>query len=297
MFFKCELFQETLDLKEVSVSVYKEFLKGFAMGEEVEQNEFIHSFFYFLSSLTNKPIEWVKNLNYLDLFCLLLEARSITNGNVLHIVLKKEADYNIYLDLKLVKAALLYLNDVLFRNKIEIIEDCFVKFNIPNFNKLRETNWDLSSPYIFVEELIYKEDIIKFNSVAEAKSIIEELDLSLYLKLIDFRVNAIRELKEINLLESTGMEDYLGLFPLTLENLIWFCKLLFNEEFEVFLKNFFYLVQQGNFNPQYLSDISVGEFRFFLKCLTEQMKEQSSGSSSIEDMPDDNINDEEFFSE
>ncbi len=47
----------------------------------------------------------------------------------------------------------------------------------------------------------------------------------------------------------------------------WFVKLLFNESLEAFYTTFFHMSYTAHMNAEYLENITVGEYKYFVNCL------------------------------
>ena len=105
MKLQCKLTRETFILKEPLVKDYKNLLKGI-YGEEINPDLFLEVLYEFLDSVTDKPIEWIKNLSCIDLFCFLVETRILCAGDICEIVIKdkqKQKPKTVNLNLKYIQ--------------------------------------------------------------------------------------------------------------------------------------------------------------------------------------------------
>ena len=89
MNFLSKLSKETLICSELRVKEYKNLLKC-TYGDNPEQIIFIETLCEVLSVVANKPVEYFKKLNIVDLFCLVLDLRVNSLGNVCKVVITKD---------------------------------------------------------------------------------------------------------------------------------------------------------------------------------------------------------------
>ena len=106
MKFVSNLSKETLICSELQVKDYKELLKA-SYGEDINKLIFVETLCEIFAKTTNKPTEYFKKLNIIDLFCLLLDVRINSQGDICKVVITRdEKKMNLELRLDLIKGDL-----------------------------------------------------------------------------------------------------------------------------------------------------------------------------------------------
>ena len=294
MKFLSELSKETLICSELQVKDYKELLKC-SFGDEPNKIIFVETVCDVLSNITNKTPEYFKKLSIIDLFVLLLDVRINSQGDVCKVVITKE-DKQMNLELRLdcirddIKTIFTTVSEArIVQNDIEIVFDC------PSIERLANHTDD---EYLyFIKGLFAKstKKVIVIQSNEDARLLFEKLPPKASLQIIDQFQSFVKQITDINFLSRYGIKDQKLAFVPSLESLIWFAKLMFNETLDVFYDNLFYLSHLGHMSAEYVEGSVVGEYNYFVSCLQRTLAAKNPSPG-----PDDQmVSDEEagFFDE
>ena len=289
MKFVSELSKESLICTELKVKDYKELLKC-AFGDEPNKIIFVETICEILSKISNKEPEYFKNLNVIDLFCLLLDVRINSQGDVCKVVITKE-EKQMNLELRLdyirddMKASFGSLSSsIIKQNNIDILFEC------PSIERLMQ---EADEEYLyFIKGATIKnpsERFIETKTNEEASVLFERLAPKVSLQIIEKFEQFVKHATSINFLSRYGISNQKLSFLPSLDSLIWFTKLMFNESLETFYDNMFYLSHSAHMSSEYIENCIVGEYTYFVNCLQRTLAVNSPNPT-----PDDEfISDEE----
>jgi hypothetical protein len=283
MRFNSKLSQEILSYSELTVKDYKELLKAI-YGEEVDLHLFADCLCSILSNLTNKPISYFKELNLVDIFCLLLDIRINSMGSTCSINLKNaHKKTTIELNLHKIKDSLI---DVLTKHQAPIeINGVILYLEYPSFNRIDEDSEEWYSA--FIKKVTYREHVLIVDSNKKASTLIDHLPLSIVLQLNGKIEQMHRDLVMLNFLSVYKITETLLNYTGSVSNLLWYVKLFFEEPLDVFYKNFFAMSYYAHMNSSYLENLSVGEYNYFVNCLRETLVPKQSTEDENSVYPDD----------
>ena len=89
--------------------------------------------------------------------------------------------------------------------------------------------------------------------------------------------NVLKELNNINLLSTTnGLTDKFLPINCNINNLCFIVKLLFGDQLLSLYENIFLLCKAGNLSPEYVENLTPGEYLLYLKKLEALTKQQNS---------------------
>lgn len=273
MKFESILSTETIICKELSVKDYKYLLKGL-FGEEVDQFAFVESICETLRSSTGLSAEYFKEMDLVDLFCLLLDLRINSLGDVCAInVTSEEKKLKIELNLDLIKRSILSLSK---KTKQTIcINDLSIELQYPSI--VKSQNVILDEEYLgFIKSATFKGITVNIKTTEESKFLFESLPVKVSFKIIERVQEMYKQVLSLNFLAPYRVPNVHLNFNPTLLNLIWYTKLLYEEPLDVFYKNFFYMSYYGHMNASYLENISIGEYNYFVNCLKGALNPEKS---------------------
>ena len=283
MKFVSELSKDTLICSELQVKDYKELLKC-TYGDDTNQLIFIETLSEIFSKVANKPTEHFKKLNVIDLFCLLLDVRINSLGDICKVVITKDdKKMNLELRLDFIRDDLKNLFNVLSTT----IEQSNVKveFECPSVERLlQKANEEYL--YFIKGSYIKKDNFAKFVEIAtndHAQMFFEKLSPKVSLQIIEQFESFVKSATGINFLSRYGIEDQTLNFLPSLSSLIWFTKLIFNESLESFYDNLFYLSHHGHMNAEYIENSAVGEYNYFVTCLKNVLSPKESSPEQTEE--------------
>ena len=284
MVFAIKLSEDSvLHCSELKVKHYKEILKA-TYGEDNDEASVLQTLSIVLSSIIDKPKEFFLNeLSIFQLLYIVVELRNQSLGNELGLTIKDKK--TVTLNLQIV------LNELKrfcqkYNNKFVEETNIKLQFGLPSVNRLLTPSEDESSYFLKTVKVTNgKELITNISSNDEAKKVLDTVSAKLVIKFREAFDEFINDLKELNFLKRYKVDTVLGFTP-TVDNLIWFIKLIFNESLEVFYSNLFYLAKLGNMNPEYIENCAPGEYIYFVKQL-ERSLSSSSHSDTHGDLPTD----------
>lgn len=297
MNFLTVLSKDTLACSELQVRDYKELLKC-SFGDSPDKTIFIETICRIFSKLTNKSLDYIKQLNIVDFFCLLLDIRNNSLGDCKLVVTRDEKKFNLELDLAKVKEETSSLFEQLAttikHSNIEVYFEC------PSLERLMQNTKDEYLSYIKGSCITEKEKqcFVTITTNEQAEMFFDALPPKISLEIID-KFNAfVEKITNLNYLSTYGFEDHQLMFLPSIDSLLWFTKLLFSESLTSLYDNIFYLSYSGKMNPEYVENLSVGEYNYFIGLLKQIL---SNKNPSKEAEQDQNFNDLEddpgFFGE
>lgn len=287
-----ELSKDTLVCEELLVKDYKDLLKC-SYGETPNKIIFIEILCTVLANISNKPLSYIKSLNIIDLFCLLIDMRANSLG-VCNVRLKQEnQEFNVELNLNLIKAETAELFDclstVIEHDGIKIIFEC------PTAERLLDSTTEDYLPYIKGSYFIKngKEHFVEINTNKQAELLFDRIPPKVSLKIIDSFNQFVEKITKKNYLAHYGFNEQKLIFIPSIDSLIWFTKLMFGEDLSSFYENLFYMSYTGRMNLQFLENSAIGEYNYYIGMLRQviaaknKQSSQGSGESYGEDPGED----------
>ncbi len=255
---------------ELKVRDYKEILKC-SFGDEPNKTIFVETLCDVFSKISNKPIEYFKQLSILDLFCLLVDVKINSHEEICKLIItKNEKRMNLELNLIHVKNEILdfYQKNKflpLYQNDIEILLDC------PSAIRLLENDNDDYISFIqgFQVTRETKQTLIRPTDNKQAFLLMDKFLPKTYLNVVNLVYAFNKSLSKINFLSRYDIKESSLTFSLSIDSLIWFTKLLFSEPLNVFYDNLFQLSYTGHINTEYLENSIVGEYNYFVTSLQQ----------------------------
>lgn len=280
--------KEKISCSELKVQDYKEILKC-SYGDEPNKEIFIETLTSIFAKLSNKPQEYFKEeLSIFDLFLMLLDIRIHSLGDAITIVVTKDNNQaSLELRLDWIKEDIKTLLNTVFEERIQQ-NHISVEFGCPTLKKL-EIDTDEQYLYFLKSSTISERSVVEIETIEKAKALFDKLNPKAAQKIIDVFENFVRQLNKTNFLTRYGIEDQKLVFLPSVESLLWFTKLLFNEELDTFYDNLFYLSHLGHLSLDYIEKCSAGEYTYFVRKL-EQTLNQKAPKDSSQEMSDEVFN-------
>jgi len=292
MNFTLNVNEQAISCKELTVSLYKDLLKS-SYGDEPDAANLLEVISDLFSAISNKPSIFFKNLSIIDLMSCIFQLRINSLGD------RTNVGLNIDETKRTLEFRLDWANEDLITFDKEFIKKTIeagpikVYIEAPSLQRLLEKT---DEEYLyFVKNIQINEKLIEINSNKEAKEITEMLPIKVTLAIIEHFESIVNNLKSLNFLARYKIiEHNLGFVP-SIESLIWFTKLMFNESLEAFYDNIFYLAKLANIPPSYTESCSIGEYYVYVNALKRSLAQQSEGrqedssvlhNDGISDFPD-----------
>ena len=277
MKFVSKLSTEIVLCDELKVKLYKELLKC-TYGDEPNKIIFVETLYEILSSATNKPLEYFKKLNIIDLFCLLLDTRINSQGDICKVVVtNNDKQMNLELNLNYIRSE---LSDVLTNlSSVNVVQnDIEVVFECPSMERSCQ---EAEEEYLYFIKGVRAEvnGETKFAHITtneQAKLLFEKVSPKVSLQIIERFQKLIDVISNTNFLSRYGLTEQKLIFFPSIDNFIWFTKLIFNESLETFYDNLFYLSHLGHMSTEYIENANVGEYNYFVSCLQRTLAAKNS---------------------
>lgn len=270
------------------VKDYKELLKC-SYGDEPNKKIFVETVCEILGKVVQKPTTYIKSLNVVDLFCLLLDIRFNSLGPCNVILTQNDQKFNLELNLGYIKEETAELFNALStsieHNGIEIVFEC------PSVERLLQNSKDDYLSYI-KGSYITKNGERRFISIAtneQAELLFDKIPPKISLEIIQKFNTFVEQITGMNFLSRYGFKEEKLVFVPSLDSLIWFTKLMFNEELSTFYDNVFYLGYTGKMSADYVENCAVGEYNYYVGLLRQVVAAKNSSSTPTEgeEVPED----------
>lgn len=286
-------------LRELLVKDYKELLKT-TYGPEVDAQVFLANFNNLFKGLiqTKEREDFdVLNLSVEQLLLFLFDLRINTLGPTCKLVLTektkedKERKSNVFFNLEHAKEDIKNHLNRFFVKRIEY-NDLTIELGSPSLRRILESNvnpHNYENYFLCVKggHLKSKTMTLNVSSNDLAKTLLETLPVALTSEIISFYKNYLSSTTEINFLSLYDDTDktFLGV-QLTLEAIIYYTKLFFSEDLDVFYNNVFFISKLANINLSYLeTECTPGEYLYFTrKLISSSDKQKNSDEPATNDV-------------
>ena len=282
MNFLTQLSKETLICSELQVKDYKEILKC-TFGDTPDKTIFIETVCRIFSKLTDRPLDYIKQLNIIDFFCLLLDIRANSLGNCSLVLTQNEQKFNLELDLMRVKQE----TSSLFEQLATTIKhsNLEVSFECPSIERLMQNTKEDYLSYIKGSCITKKRKkcFATITTNEQAEMFFDALPPKISLQIIDNFNKFVEKITKMNYLSRYGFYEQQLIFLPSIDSLLWFAKLLFNEPLSSLYDNLFYLSYSGKMNAEYVEGLSVGEYNYFVGLLRQVLASKNSPGENNQD--------------
>ncbi len=296
MKYICQLSKETLICTELIVKDYKEILKC-SYGEEPNKKIFVETICEVLGRIVQKPATYIRTLNIIDVFCLLLDIRFNSLGACNVTLTRDEQKYNLELNLGYIKEEteqlFSKLSTTIEHNGIEIVFEC------PSVERLLQSTKEDYLTYI-KGSYITKNDTKKFiaiNTNEQAELLFDKISPKISLEIIQKFNTFVETITGMNFLSRYGFKDQQLVFVPSLDSLIWFTKLMFNEDLSSVYENIFYLGYTGRMGAEYVENSAVGEYNYYIALLRQVVAAKNSSNTPSENPQEADPEDPGLFDE
>lgn len=282
MKYVSHLSKESLFCTELLVRDYKELLKC-SYGEEPNKKIFVETVCEVLAKIIQKPISYIKSLNIVDLFCLLLDIRFNSLGPCNVVLTENDQKFNIELNLGYIKEEteqlFSKLSTTIEHNGIELVFEC------PSMERLLQNVKDDYLCYIKGSYIIKNGNkrFIEIHTNEQAELLFDKIPPKISIAIIQKFNEFVEQITGINFLSRYGFKEQRLVFVPSLDSLIWFTKLLFNEDLSSVYDNIFYLSYTGKMGADYVENCAVGEYNYYIGLLRQVVASKNSSSGSTEE--------------
>jgi hypothetical protein len=279
MKFSCKLTTETLTCNELQVKDYKNLLKSI-YGETPDENLFIETLCDIFSSVSNKPSDYFKKLTVIDFFCLLLDIRANSLGNICNVTLNHNNTKS-NLELKLSRLKEDILNKTILQETVEH-ENIKIELGCP---LIEDINQDISNDcrfYIKNVCLLHLSKQVNCPPLTydQMDKLFDKISAKTYSQ-INKKCKAIHDsIVTLNFLERYKVKNVNVNFDFSIDYIIWFAKLIFNESLESLFDNIYYLSYLGHMSASYIENAPVGEYNYFVGLLRKSLSSNSDSQTN-----------------
>lgn len=275
MKLSCELTHEKIIYSELRVKEYKSLIKSI-YGEIPDKLLFLENLCEILSNCSNKSTDYFKKLNLIDLICFLFEIRMNSHGDECKIHFKEDDKTTISLRLDHAKTELMFANRQI--SSSVNFEGIDIVFECPSIQRLLEP---VNDEYLYFMKGAYitkqnKKHFLQINTNEQARLLFDSVSPKVGLQIVSYFDQIVDIITNTNFLERYGFYEQKLVFVPSIDNLIWFVKLIFSEGLDHFYNNIFHLSHLGHMSAEYIENCAVGEYNYFVGCLKRTLAKQNS---------------------
>jgi hypothetical protein len=271
--------------EELKVYLYKDLLRSI-YGEQPSVQTFLDTIKSILNTLSGISYEYIDSISIIELFSGILQLRMNSMGDRIVVVLKSDdkdkKKKNIEIRLDWINNDLMVFCNTFINKTIQLTDNITAVLESPSIARLLEKTED---EYLyFVKAIIIENNTYKINSNKELSDILETLPIKATLALVGHFEDIVTNISNLNFLERYGVtEQNLNFIP-TIDNLLWFTKLIFSESLDTFYDNLFYLSYIGHMELSFINQCTPGDYMYFVKKLEATLARQNpdSGTDQIQ---------------
>lgn len=278
MYIQCTVGSNTYSFKELNVNQYKEILK-ITYGDAPSIPLFITNLCKILENIFEKPYEYFySDVSIFEVFLLLLQLRinSLGTKTSISILNKENKKHVIDLNLNSIFEDLNNLLLVYSQQHYTINDKIDLEISFPSIEKLQSQNLD--PYYLFIKRLFVKQSYV-LKDWYQIQLILNNVSAKHTSQLNGILEATTTEINNLNLLEPYSVDSKVNMvFSCSLESLLWFSKLIFNEDLDIFYSNLFYLSYTGHLNSTFIENCTPGEYLYFVRKLQETIAKQNQSN-------------------
>lgn len=278
MYIQCTVGSNTYSFKELNVNQYKEILK-ITYGDAPSIPLFTTNLCKILENIFEKPFEYFySDISIFEIFLLLLQLRINSLGTKTSISILNNENKKHVIDLNL-NSIFEDLNNLLLvysQQHYTVNDKIDLELSFPSIKKLESQNLD--PYYLFVKQLHVKQSYV-LKDWPQIQVVLDNVSAKQTFQLNNLLETTITEINSLNLLEPYSVDSKTNMiFSCSLESLLWFSKLIFNEDLDVFYSNLFYLSYTGHLNSTFIENCTPGEYLYFVRKLQETIARQNQSN-------------------
>jgi hypothetical protein len=280
MYIECNVGLNHYKFRELTVKEYKEILKV-TYGDSPSLSLYLTNICDTLKDLFSKNYEYFfSEISIFEIFLLLLQLRinSLGTKTSISITNKEQKKHIIDLNLNTIFEDLNNLLLLYTNQQFTLNDNIEVEISLPSIYKLRS---QINDPYfLFVKQIkiTTNNNFYVLKDWLHIQSLINNFSAKQTLHLNEYLNNLVKEVNSLNLLEAYNVDtDANMIFGLSLDSLLWFTKLIFNEDLDIFYSNLFYLGYTGHMNAEFIEACTPGEYLYFVRKLQETISKQNKG--------------------
>lgn len=288
MKFVVETLSEKLFCNELNVKQYKELLKC-SYGDEPDKYIFCETICDILQDVLNKTTSEIKNLNIVDLALIIIQLKTNSHGNVIKVIVKKdEKDMTLDLNLNNIIQSILTLYSP-YKSYLINESNIEMELGIPSLARCLSTTSDVYT--LFLKSLTINNQTYKLTTNEEAEEVFNNLPLKAGRLFIKKCKEIFTQCNQTDFLEKYQTKQRLTFVP-SIDDVIWYTKLIFSEPLNVLYDNMFYLSHYGHIDIKSLEALSPGEYIYMTKTLEKTLSQKNSSEPTDQGMQD--VSGEEF---
>lgn len=275
----------TVNLGELKIKHYKIILKTL-LNPDLDCNSIFLNLNFILRDIASLSNKQLLSLDIVDYFILLFEARINCIGNVIFV--EKQSDTKIEINLNKLLDTIKKAKEMFLENCKQSINSIEIVYKLPTIlDVLTSFDTDIVNDIYptFIKSLNIDNTYIDFESLTTHNKSNILLNLPAYLttSFVKKTLDIVKQFNELNLLHNIlQLNDQKLLFNFNKKNLAFIVKLLYNGNLLSVYENIFVLAKACNMSPDYIENITPGEYMIFLKKLEELNSKQETSNNSSE---------------
>lgn len=280
----------TVLCKELSLKDYKELLKA-SYGDDPDLSLFCRTLHDVYTNLL--PQKFVEELTILDGLLVLIQIRIASLGDVASIALKNvDVATTIELNLNWLLEDLQEFESQWKDKLFEVRNNIHLAVGIPYFTKdLEQMESKGDDSTLFLKRLVEIAEDGTYLQTLKRKDLLKKVFDTMPVKttagIFKLINDCVAQASSINTLNRYNIDSEAKLsfipHPTTL---LWYTKILFNEQLETFYDNIFNLIHHSHFDGAFLDTCTPGEYKYFVNKQQLLSKEQETSSDNFVDESD-----------
>lgn len=267
---------------ELKIKHYKTILKCL-ISDDIDPASTFLNISYTLADITQFSCEQIEKLDIIDYFILLFEARINSIGSVIYV--QKQNNTRLEINLNKLLNNIIGLKKLFLTENITDLDSIKIKYRLPSVNDiLTFTEPIVNDIYqFFIESVNINNTQIPFDKLdSDTRYIIlQNLPASVTTTIIKKVTSIVTQFNNSNILTDINhLSDQKITFNFNCNVLVYIIKLLFGSDLLAIYENIFVLAKLCNISPEYIENITPGEYTIFLKKLEELNSKQSKNTTS-----------------
>ena len=284
--YKAELTDQQIFYKELKVYQHKQILKCF-VGNKINSDILIENLYNIIIENTSLTKKEIQELNYFDLFLLILYIRYTSIGDLIfaEITTDKKIKLQISINKIIDEFKNFNINELLQPTTFKNIQINYTIPTIDSFIQLQNKKAQ-SNFYLYFLKNIKINNLsfcIKDLTPSDLEIVFNNLPAKVTSQIIKQVTTIVTKLNSFSVLKFLPGLDQTVYFNLNIENFCMLIRLIFGGDLLSLYENIFALCKYGNLTPEYIEQCTPGEYLFFVKKLEEIVKKQKTENAPPSD--------------
>jgi hypothetical protein len=228
----------------------------------------------------------INNLSFIDYFLLLLEFRCVSIGGTIFVELINEQNTKAEIDVYKIIDILKTVNAQSIL-KEDYIDKFTITYQLPTIKQCIDINKveNLDNMYMFfIKKIAWDNFTINFTdyNLSTKQQILEQLPVKITASIYKKVYKIVQHFNNINLLSAVPLiKDKSLPFNFNINSLVFLLKIFFGDQLMSLYDNLFNLCKYTNFTPEYIENITPGEYFLYIKKLEKLTYRQQNREVNI----------------